>query len=326
VDEGEDISAFADFTAADVGGDSKPAPPPKDEESKSSEPQGQYGKPTANSNTEQPQEMEGKLRTSLVLEDERFMASPLAKAIALEKGIALKNVKGTGEGGRITKADVERHQPSLGSASAGAASSVDFPLTAMRKTIASRLTESKNTNPHYYVQSSLSVGKLLKVRQVLNASANGEYKISVNDFFVKAVASALLKVPQVNSSYREAEGVIKQFNTADISVAVATPVGLMTPIIQAAHAKGLATISKDIKTLAVKARDGKLKPEEYQGGTFTISNMGMNPAVERFTAIINPPQAGILAIGAVKKVAVQGKDGGVEWDDQIVVSGSFDHR
>lgn len=259
----------------------------------------------------------------------RIRASPLAKALALEKGIPLKSVKGTGEGGRITEADVKNYKPS-GASSAGAAAaaptSTDIPLTAMRKVISQRLTESKNTNPHYYVQSSLSVSKLLKLRQALNASANGEYKLSVNDFIIKAVAAALLKVPQVNSSYRESEGIIKQFSTADISVAVATPVGLMTPIVTNAQAKGLVAISKDVKSLAALARDGKLKPEQYQGGTFTISNMGMNPAVERFTAIINPPQAGILAVGAVKKVAVEGKDGGIEWDSQIVFSGSFDHR
>lgn len=196
----------------------------------------------------------------------------------------------------------------------------------MRKTIAARLKESKNGAPHYYVQSSISVSKLLKLRQSLNSTANGEYKLSVNDFLIKAVASALIKVPAVNSSWREAEGVIKQHSTADISVAVSTATGLMTPIVAAAHAKGLASISKEVKSLSGKARDGKLKPEEYQGGTFTISNLGMNSAVERFTAIINPPQSGILAVGTVKKVAVQGKDGQLEWDDQMVVSGSFDHR
>lgn len=260
----------------------------------------------------------------------RIAISPLAKQIALEKGIPIKAIKGTGEGGRITKKDVENYKPSAGaagpSATVAAATSKDIELTSMRKTIATRLKESKNNSPHYYVQSSVSVSKLLKLRQALNASANGAYKLSVNDFLIKAVASALLKVPQVNSSYREAEGIIKQYSTADISVAVATPVGLMTPIVQGAHAKGLAAISSEVKSLSAKARDGKLKPEEYQGGTFTISNMGMNPAVERFTAVINPPQAGILAVGTVKKVAVPAKDGGVEWDEQIVLSGSFDHR
>lgn len=249
----------------------------------------------------------------------------MAKALALEKGIPLNVIKGTGENGRIVEADIKNYKPAA-VASAAAPSSTDIPLTAMRKIIASRLTESKNTIPHYYIQTSLSVGKLLKLRQALNSTANGEYKLSVNDFLIKAVAAALIKVPQVNSSYREAEGIIKQFTNTDISVAVSTPTGLMTPIVASANAKGLAAISKDVKSLAAKARDGKLKPEEYQGGTFTISNMGMNPAVERFTAIINPPQAGILAVGGVRKVAVEGKDGGIEWDEQIIVSGSFDHR
>ncbi|KAI5779362.1 2-oxoacid dehydrogenases acyltransferase-domain-containing protein [Geopyxis carbonaria] len=329
VEEGEDIAAFADFTLADAGGESKPAAPPKKEESMSSEPP-KDSKPTSAPHTpEQPQSTGGKLETTLSRTDGRISVSPLAKAMAIERGIPLKDIKGTGEGGRIVKADIEKYKPSGSSsapATSAAATSTDIPLTAMRKTIATRLQESKNTSPHYYVQSSLSVGKLQKLRQALNASANGEYKLSLNDFLIKAVALALLKNPQVNSSYREAEGIIRQYSTADISVAVATPVGLMTPIVQAAHAKGIATISKEMKTLAGKARDGKLQPQEYQGGTFTISNMGMNSAVERFTAIVNPPQAGILAVGTVKKVAVEGKDGGIEWDEQMVVSGSFDHR
>ena len=275
--------------------------------------------------SEEPTSSGGRLET--VLErDGRLIATPLAKKIALEKGIALKDVQGSGEGGRITKADVEDYKSGRVSSAPAGAVSTDIPLTSMRKTIASRLQASKNTNPHYYVSASLSVSKLLKLRQALNISAKGEYKLSVNDFLIKAVANALLKVPTVNSSYREDEGVIRQFSTADISVAVATPVGLMTPIVKNADARGLVSISSEVKSLSGKARDGKLKPEEYQGGTFTISNMGMNPAVERFTAIINPPQAGILAVGTIKKVAVEGKDGGVEWDEQIVVTGSFDHR
>ncbi|KAA8910908.1 2-oxoacid dehydrogenases acyltransferase-domain-containing protein [Sphaerosporella brunnea] len=323
VEDADDVSAFVDFTVADAGGAPKPATAPKEEPKPEPEPEAKLAPAPVVETPEQPSSFEGKLETSL----ERLPslnASPAAKALALEKGIAIKEVKGTGRSGRITEADVKNYKPSA--PAAVAPTSIDIPLTAMRKVIAQRLTESKNTNPHYYVQSSLSVSKLLKLRQALNASANGEYKLSVNDFLIKAVAAALLKVPQVNSSFREAEGIIKQYSTADISVAVATPVGLMTPIVQNAHAKGLAAISKDVKSLAAKARDGKLKPEEYQGGTFTISNMGMNPAIERFTAIINPPQAGILAVGAVKKVPVEGKDGGIEWDEQIVVSGSFDHR
>ena len=142
------------------------------------------------------------------------------------------------------------------------------------------------------------------------------------------MAVASKKVPVVNSSWRD--GYIRQFNTVDVSVAVATPNGLITPIVKAVETKGLAAISSQVKDLAKRARDNKLKPEEYQGGSISISNMGMNPAIERFTAVINPPQAAILAVGSTNKVAVpvENEDGttSVEWDDQIVVTGSFDHK
>jgi pyruvate dehydrogenase E2 component (dihydrolipoamide acetyltransferase) len=199
----------------------------------------------------------------------------------------------------------------------------------MRRTIANRLKESMAENPHYFISSALSVSKLLKLRQALNSSAEGKYKLSVNDFLIKAMAVACKKVPQVNSSWRD--GVIRQFNTVDVSVAVATPTGLITPIVRAVEGKGLQTISEQVKELAKKARDNKLKPDEYQGGTISISNMGMNQAVERFTAVINPPQAAILAVGGVNKVAVAKEVGAeeepiLEWDEQIVVTGSFDHK
>lgn len=198
----------------------------------------------------------------------------------------------------------------------------------MRKTIANRLKESTQENPHYFVSATLSVTKLLKLRQALNSSADGKYKLSVNDFLIKAMAVASKKVPTVNSSWRD--GYIRKFNSVDVSVAVATPAGLITPIIKAVETKGLETISAQVKELAKRARDNKLKPDEYQGGTISISNMGMNPAVERFTAVINPPQAAILAVGSTKKVAVpvENEDGttGIDWDDQIVVTGSFDHK
>ncbi|RMZ81225.1 hypothetical protein DV737_g2704, partial [Chaetothyriales sp. CBS 132003] len=180
----------------------------------------------------------------------------------------------------------------------------DKAAASMRKTIASRLKESVNDNPHYFVSTTLSVTKLLKLRESLNASSGGAYKLSVNDFLIKACAVALKKVPAVNSSWREIDG-------------------------QNVESIGLAAISSQVKDLGKRARDGKLKPEEYQGGTFTISNMGMNAAVERFTAVINPPQAAILAVGTTRKVAVpvDTDDGTVtEWDDQIVVTGSFDHK
>lgn len=346
IEEGEDVSAFDAFTLEDAGGEK--APPkdaPKEEASESSEP-ADSGSKTSPSTLDkgeskeskpepapEPQESEstgGRLQTALEREPN---ASPAAKALALEKGVPIKAVKGTGPGGRVTKQDIEKYQSAAGAAptTGAAASYEDIPASSMRKTIANRLVQSMNQNPHYFVSATLSVTKLLKLRQALNASADGKYKLSVNDFLIKACAVACKKVPQVNSSWREVDGqtVIRQHHNVDVSVAVATPVGLMTPIVQGADSRGLQSISERVKDLGKRARDGKLKPEEYQGGTFTISNMGMNAAVERFTAVINPPQAGILAVGTTRKVAipVEGEEGtGVDWDDQIVVTGSFDHK
>lgn len=195
----------------------------------------------------------------------------------------------------------------------------------MRKTIAKRLQESTQNNPHFFVTSKVSVTKLLKLRQALNASANGEYKLSVNDFLIKAIGVASKKVPAANASWQG--DFIRQFNNVDVSVAVATPNGLITPIVTGVEARGLESISSKVKELAKRARDGKLKPEEYQGGTISISNMGMNEAVDNFTAVINPPQAAILAVGTTRKVAIPSEDGvSVEWDDQITVTASFDHK
>ena len=344
VEEGEDISAFESFTLEDAGGEK--APPkqaPKEEASQSSEPadSGSQTSPSTldsgNQNSDsapEPQEPEsagGKLQTSL---DREPAASPSAKALALERGVPIKQVKGTGPGGRITKQDIEKFQPAAPTSSSAVASAgpsyEDIPASSMRKTIANRLVQSVNQNPHYFVASNLSVTKLLKLRQALNTSADGKFKLSVNDFLIKAAAVACKKVPAVNSSWREANGqtVIRQHNTVDVSVAVATPIGLMTPIVRSVDTLGLEIISATVKDLGKRARDGKLKPEEYQGGTFTISNMGMNAAVERFTAVINPPQAGILAVGTTRKVAIpsSSEEGGIEWDDQIVVTASFDHK
>lgn len=321
VEDASDVPAFEGFTLEDAGGSKAPPPAPKKTEDPP-KPSNEVTSPKLQAH--EPESSGRPLET--VLERDRIFASPLAKKIALEHGVPLKNIKGTGEDGRITKADVEKYQSLGATSSAPGAIFTNIPLTAMRKTIATRLTQSKITAPHYYVQSTLNVSKLLKLRVALNDQSQGQYKLSVNDFIIKAVAHALLKVPQVNSSYLEAEGVIRQYNVTDISVAVATPVGLMTPIVKSAHARGLESISAEVKTLGAKARDGKLKPEEYQGGTFTISNMGMNPAVDRFTAIINPPQAAILAVGTVTKIPTEGEDGGIKWEEQIVVSGSFDHR
>lgn len=337
VEEGTDVSAFKDFTIDDAGGAKKPAPKQESKEEKKEKAAETPSVPTSAPEPQQPQSTGGRLETVLERGD-RIFASPLAKRIAAEKGIPLEKIKGTGENGRITKADVENYKPSgavtTGAAGPATAANVpaeaaytDIPLSNMRKIIAQRLQESKVQNPHYYVSSTLSVSKLLKLRAALNGAAKeGAYKLSVNDFLIKAVSAALLKVPAVNSAWLESEGVIRQYADADISVAVATPTGLITPIVKGANKKGLESISAEVKALSKKARDGKLQPTEYQGGTFTISNMGMNPAVERFTAIINPPQAGILAVGTVVKTAVEGENGAVEFDEQITVTASFDHR
>lgn len=347
VEEGIDIAPFESFTLEDAGGEKEPPKqPPKEEASESSEPP-ESGSKTSPSTldkgeqdskpTPEPEETQsegGRLQVSL---DREPFASPLAKALALERGVPIKEVKGTGPKGRVTKQDIEKYKPSTTSSISSSATSAgpayeDIPASSMRRTIANRLVQSMNQNPHYFVSTTLSVTKLLKLRQALNASAEGKFKLSVNDFLIKAAAVALRKVPAVNSSWREKDGqvFIRQHNTVDISVAVATPVGLMTPIVKGVESLGLERISAQVKDLGKRARDGKLKPEEYQGGTFTISNMGMNAAIERFTAVINPPQAGILAVGTTRKVAIpsSSEDGlsSVDWDDQIIVTGSFDHK
>jgi len=340
IEEGGDVSAFDSFTVADAGGEQAPEKGgAKQEASEASEPP-QKGSATApepkkeeSSPAPVAQESES-TGERLSLSIDRESAAPAIKKLALEKGVPLSQIKGTGKGGRITQADVEKYKPAAAAPGvpAGAPTYEDVPASSMRKTIASRLVQSMNQNPHYFVQSSVSVSKLLKLRQALNASADGKYKLSVNDLMVKAVAHAARKVPAANSSWREENGnvYIRQHNVVDVSVAVATPVGLMTPIVKNVNATGLESVSNQIKELGKKARDGKLKPEDYQGGTITISNMGMNPAIDRFTAVINPPQAAIIAVGAVKKVAIpaENEDGttAVEWDEQIIVSGSFDHK
>ncbi|EJP64712.1 pyruvate dehydrogenase complex dihydrolipoamide acetyltransferase [Beauveria bassiana ARSEF 2860] len=322
VDEGTDISAFEKFTLEDAGGDAKPAAP-KAEESKSDAPA-----PTESSSPapepEQYASSGQKLETAL---DRTANASPAAVRLAREKGVSIDALKGTGKGGQITEEDVKK-AGSGPTAAAPGATYEDTPVSGMRKVIASRLQESVQNNPHFFVTSALNVSKLLKLRQALNSSSEGKYKLSVNDFLIKAISIASKKVPAVNSSWRGES--IRQFNSVDVSVAVSTPTGLITPIVTGVEGRGLESISSKVKELAKKARDNKLKPEEYQGGTISISNMGMNNAVDHFTAVINPPQAAILAVGTTKKVAVpvQNEDGstGVAWEDQITVTASFDHK
>lgn len=315
VEEGADISAFESFTIADAGGDA-PAAPKAEKKSESA--------PAATESTPEPEQYTstaGRLETAL---DREPNISVAAKRLARENGVSVAALKGTGKGGKITEEDVKKAVSAPASA-APSATYEDTPISGMRKVIASRLIESTQTNPHFYVTSSISVSKLLKLRQALNSSADGKYKLSVNDFLIKAMAVASRKVPQVNSSWREDS--IRQFSSVDVSVAVSTPTGLITPIVTGVEGRGLESISSKVKELAKKARDNKLKPEEYQGGTISISNMGMNSAVDHFTAVINPPQAAILAVGTTRKVAIPAEnEEGLEWDEQITVTGSFDHK
>lgn len=327
VEEGQDVSAFADFTTEDAGGDKGAAAPAKEE------PKKETPAPSEAPKQEAPAAQESEstgARLQPVLDREPIIA-PAAKKLALEKGVPISQVKGTGPAGRITLADIEKFQSSAPAGAASAASFVDTPTSSMRKVIATRMAQSLHENAHYFVSSTVSVSKLLKLRTALNAQSEGAYRLSVNDFLIKACSVALKKVPIVNASWIEENGqsVIRQHNNVDISVAVATPTGLITPIVKNVTGLGLQSISSQVKDLGKRAKENKLKPEEFQGGTFTISNMGMNDAVERFTSIINSPQAAIVAVGTTKKVAVpvETDDGtGVEWDDQICLTGSFDHR
>jgi pyruvate dehydrogenase E2 component (dihydrolipoamide acetyltransferase) len=280
----------------------------------------------------------------------RIFASPLARRIAQESGVELKDISGTGPNGRIVRADVEaaKAAPTPAAAPVAAASAPAaakpapapaptkaaaitaphklVPHTSMRRVIAKRLTESKQTVPHFYLTMDIELDALLKLRGELNARSAkdgaGAFKLSVNDMVIKAAAIALRRVPKVNASFTE-EGVAF-YDDVDVSVAVAIPDGLITPIIRRADQKGLATISNEMKDLGLRARAGKLKPEEFQGGGFSVSNLGMF-GVKDFQAIVNPPQAAILAIGAGEARPVV-KDGALAVATVMSATLSVDHR
>jgi pyruvate dehydrogenase E2 component (dihydrolipoamide acetyltransferase) len=341
VEDQSDVAAFENFSVEDAGAAAPAAPkeatkPPKEEAKSESEPVA-----PASEIKSTPVESASVAAAS---SDERIKASPVAKLIALENNIPLKDVKGSGPDGRIIKRDVENYKPPTAAATtpsdkkaskSGAVPAPtssgpykDIPISQMRKTIALRLQASKVNSPHYVISSTVSVTKLLKLRAFLNDDSDGSYKISVNDLLIKAIGIANTKVPQVNTSWLEAEGVLRQYRNVDVSVAVATPTGLITPVVKSVNQKGLAQISNEIKELGKRAREGNLYPEEYQGGTVTISNLGMNPAVSFFTAIINPPQSGILAVGTTERRAIEDPESqsGITFDDVINITASFDHR
>ncbi|QZD92757.1 pyruvate dehydrogenase complex dihydrolipoamide acetyltransferase [Qipengyuania xiapuensis] len=271
----------------------------------------------------------------------RIKASPLARRIAEQRGLDLSTINGSGPNGRIVKADVEDAKPGAAPAKEAAATPAPAPakpatmggdldapyeaqkLNNVRKVIARRLTEAKQTIPHIYLTVDVRLDALLKLRSELNKSLEADgIKLSVNDLLIKAQARALQRVPLCNVSFQGDE--LYQYTREDISVAVAAPSGLITPIIRDAGRKGLAQISTEMKELAGKARDGKLQPHEFQGGTASLSNLGMF-GTKQFDAVINPPQAMILAVGAGEQRPYV-IDGALGVATVMSATGSFDHR
>jgi pyruvate dehydrogenase E2 component (dihydrolipoamide acetyltransferase) len=265
--------------------------------------------------------------------------TPLARRLASERSIDLAQVKGSGPRGRIVASDIA-NAPARGGAIASGASvdqvkalyqGVDFEevaLDGMRATIARRLVEAKQTIPHFYLTADLDIGRLVTMREEANKAApesNGipAYKLSLNDFIIKAWAAALVRIPAANAVW--AQDRILRFKHADIGIAVAIEGGLITPVIRNADVKPVTTISAEMRDLAVRARARKLMPAEYQGGASAISNLGMYD-VREFAAIINPPHATILAVGASRRAPVESEDGGVKFISQISVTLSCDHR
>jgi pyruvate dehydrogenase E2 component (dihydrolipoamide acetyltransferase) len=320
LEEGEDAGAIDTSAAA--------APPPKAEEAAApaaAEPAAAPA-PKAAPASEAAQPSAAPAAPSPRVNGARVFASPLARRMAAQAGLDLARIDGSGPHGRVVKRDVEAAlaggapaaaaapatAPAVAaaptapvSAGPGAKQMADLlgmayrlePASKMRKTIARRLTEAKQTVPHFYLTVDCQIDALLDLRKQLNArgAGTGDYKLSVNDFVIRAVALALKQVPAANASWDE-EGMLF-YEKADVSVAVATPNGLITPVVRDAGGKGLAEISSEMRDLAARARDGKLKPEEYQGGGFSVSNLGMY-GIKDFAAIINPPQGCILAVGA----------------------------
>ena len=288
---------------------------------------------------------------------DRVIASPLAKRLAAEKNVDLAGVKGSGPNGRIVRADVEGAQPGTAKAAPAAAAPTAAPVAApvatpaaapvamadetrallddriphsveklsgMRKTIARRLAQSMQQAPHIYLTVDVQLDKLLKLRTELNeVLAKDGVKLSVNDMLVKALGKALIAVPECNVTFAGNEMI--RYARADVSVAVSIPGGLITPIVQDANGRSLASIAAAMKDLGQRAKEGKLQPGEYQGGTASLSNMGMM-GIKQFTAVINPPQSTILAIGAGEKRPWVMPDGSLGVANAMTATGSFDHR
>ena len=336
--EGEDAAKIASKDEPAAKEEPNPAPAPAAKpDAQEPAPEKGYGR------TEEPVE-----ETPAPSNEDRIVASPVARRLAEQHGVDLETIKGTGPKGRIVKADVEaaaeggsQEKPEAATTSERAASSstpspspTPSPVEAgapfeaeklsnVRKVIARRLTESKQTVPHYYLTVDVDLDPLLALRAELNAALAADgIKLSVNDLLIKALARALIRVPQCNVSFQGDS--LHRYSRADISVAVAAPSGLITPIVTEADTRGLASISATMRELAEKAREGKLQPHEYQGGTASLSNLGMF-GIKQFDAVINPPQGMILAVGAGQKRPYV-VDGALGVATVMSASGSFDHR
>lgn len=327
VEEEGDIAKFKDYKpsaldADTASGSSAPATPKKEVvEEPVSSPEPKTSKPTAATPAE-----------------DRVFSSPLARKLAEEHKVPLSSIKGTGPNGTIVKADIEEYLASRGkevsaaapSAKAGTPAALDYtdiPHSQIRKITASRLLFSKQNIPHYYLTVDTCVDKLMDLRSQLNSlqEASGGKRISINDLVIKAAALALSKVPQCNSSWTD--DYIRQYRNININVAVQTDNGLFVPVIKDADKKGLSRIGEEVKQLAQKAKENSLKPEDYEGGTFTVSNLGGPFGIKQFCAIINPPQAGILAVGSAEKRVVPGSGPEqFEFASFMSVTLSCDHR
>ncbi|MFB0611410.1 pyruvate dehydrogenase complex dihydrolipoamide acetyltransferase [Aurantiacibacter poecillastricola] len=338
-EEGEDVSEVE----PQGGGDAAPAPAAKEEKAEEAAPAPSPSPAPKASPSPTAVSEDIEAGPAPVKDGERIIASPLARRIAEQKGVDLANVKGSGPNGRIVKADVEGAQPAAAAPASTAAEKEMAPaveqkpaaaqdfgiphevekLSGMRKTIARRLTESKQQVPHIYLTVDIRLDALLKLRSELNAALEPqEIKLSVNDMLIKALAKSLEMVPECNVQF--AGDTMLKFNRADISVAVSIPHGLITPIVKDAGTKAMSRISTEMKDLAARAKDGKLAPEEYQGGTASLSNMGMF-GIKQFEAVINPPQGMIMAIGAGEK-RPHVVDDALQIATVMSATGSFDHR
>ena len=322
-EDGEDVADVKPMS----GGDAAPAPAPAEEKAEAAPAPSPAPAPAP--------------AAAPAPSGERIIASPLARRIAEQKGLDLSTIKGTGPNGRIVKADVEDAKPAAAAPAAAPAPSAAAPapsapkaqdfgiphevekLSGMRKTIARRLTESKQQVPHIYLTVDIRLDELLKLRSQLNKALEPQgVKLSVNDLLIKALAKSLVAVPVCNVQFAGDE--LLKFSRADISVAVSIPGGLITPIITDAGSKSISAISTEMKDLAARAKDGKLAPEEYNGGTASLSNMGMM-GIKQFEAVINPPQAMIMAIGAGEKRPYV-VDDALQIATVMSATGSFDHR